>query len=163
MKKLFIILVMFSFVSSVYAKIPKRSLIEIGPKANIYIDEDVQFGIGVESVFNPLKSFGVRLNLIEVRFDRTTFSFNREGSLDALIYIPIRGMQSYIYSGFDLKMHETGAGSKTDFSIRAGLGLSYQLNNITNLFIEPGIIIKGNGATNAIFRLSFGGRFGIIR
>ena len=163
MKKLSIMFVIFFLVSSVDANIPKRSLIEIGPKASLYINNDTQFRIGVEAVFNPLKSFGIRIDLAEVIFNGTKFYLNREGSLDVLIYIPIRGMQSYIHSGFGLKIHETGAGTKTDFSIRAGLGLNYTLNRRTDLFVEPGIIIKGNGATNAIFRLSFGARFGILR
>lgn len=162
MKKLSIIFVILFLVSSLNANIPKRSLIEIGPKASLYIDNDTQFSIGVESVFNPLKSFGIRLDLAEVIFNRTKFYFNREGSMDALIYIPIRGMQSYIHSGLGLKIHETRAGTKTDYSIRAGLGLNYTLNRRTDLFVEPGIIIEGNGETNTIFRLSFGARFGIF-
>jgi hypothetical protein len=87
MKKLFIIMAMLFIISSVDAKIFKRSLIEIGPKANLYIkNEDVQFGIGVEVVVNPLRSVGFRFNLTEIRFDPTTFYFNREGSIDAFVW-----------------------------------------------------------------------------
>jgi hypothetical protein len=163
MKKLFIILVILFLVSFVDAEVLNRPLIEIGPKASLYIDNDTQFSIGVESVFNPLKSFGIRLDLAEVIFNGTKFYLNREGSLDALIYIPIGGMQSYIHSGLSLRVRETGADTRTDFLIRAGLGLNYTLNRRTDLFVEPGIIIEGNGETNTIFRLSFGARFGIFR
>lgn len=168
MKKLFIILMLLFFISSVEAKKikgSKKSLIEIGPKACLYIGEDVQFGIGCETVFNPIRNFGLRYELTEIRFGSTTFYLNHRGSLDALIYIPMRGMQPYIHTGFGFTVRdtETPAGTQTNFSIRAGMGLNYTVNRGTDIFIEPGIIISGNGGTDAVFRLSFGGRFGILR
>jgi hypothetical protein len=163
MKKLFIIMAMLFIISSVDAKIFKRSLIEIGPKANLYIkNEDVQFGIGVEVVVNPLRSVGFRFNLTEIRFDPTTFYFNREGSIDAFVYIPMQNMQLYVLAGIGLKTHETGAGTQTHYSIQGGLGLNYPLNQRTTLFAEPAVIISGNGETDVSFRVSVGGRFGII-
>ncbi|MCK4251457.1 hypothetical protein KAX97_08405 [candidate division WOR-3 bacterium] len=164
MKKLFIIMAMLFIISSVDARMLKRALIEIGPKASLYIkNEDVQFGIGVEVVVNPLRSVGFRFNLTEIRFDPTTFHFNREGSLDAFIYLPMKGLQLYVHSGVGLKTHETGAGTQTRYSIQGGLGLNYPLNPRTCLFVEPGIIISGNGETDVSFRVSAGGRFGIIK
>lgn len=166
MKKLFIIMAMLFIISSVDAKIFKRSLIEIGPKASLYINEDVQFGIGVEVVVNPLRSVGFRFNLTEIRFDPTTFYFNREGSIDAFVYIPMQNMQLYVLAGIGLKTHETGDGTQTHYSIQGGLGLNYPLNQRTTLFAEPAVIISGNGGTNGetdvSFRVSVGGRFGVI-
>lgn len=154
---------MLFIISSVDAKIFKRALIEIGPKANLYIkNEDVQFGIGVEVVVNPLRSVGFRLNLTEIRFDPTTFYFNREGSLDAFIYIPLQNIQLYVHSGVGLKTRETGPDPKTHYSIQGGLGLNYTLNQRTTLFAEPAVIISGNGETDVSFRVSVGGRFGVI-
>jgi len=165
MKKLFIIMAMLFIISSVDAKIFKRALIEIGPKASLYINEeneDVQFGIGVEVVVNPLRSVGFRFNLTEIRFDPTTFYFNREGSIDAFVYIPMQNMQLYVLAGIGLKTHETGAGTQTHYSIQGGLGLNYPLNQRTTLFAEPAVIISGNGETDVSFRVSVGGRFGVI-
>ena len=162
MKKLFIIMAMLFIISSVDAKIFKRALIEMGPKASLYINGDIQFGIGVEVVVNPLRSVGFRFNLTEIRFDPTTFYFNREGSFDAFVYIPLQNIQLYVHSGIGLKTHETGAGTQTHYSIQGGLGLNYPLNQRTTLFAEPGIIISGNGETDVSFRVSAGGRFGVI-
>jgi hypothetical protein len=163
MKKLPIILMLLFIVSSVEAKTTDRSLIEIGPKASIYINDGVQFGIGIEAVVNPLRIVGFRFDLTEILFDPTTFYFNREGSLDAFVYIPLRNIQLYIHSGIGLKIHETGAGTQTDYSIRGGLGLNYPLNSKTCVFVEPGIIFSGNGDSDVSFRVSAGARFGIIR
>jgi hypothetical protein len=163
MKKLFIIMTILFIISSVDARMLKRSLIEIGPKASLYINGDIQFGIGIEVVVNPLRSIGFRLDLTEIRFDPTTFHFNRKGALDAFIYLPMKGLQLYVHSGIGLKIHETGAGTQTHYSIQGGLGLNYPLNQRTTLFAEPGIIISGNDETDVSFRVSAGGRFGIIK
>lgn len=162
MKKILITLMLLFIVSSVDAKTIERSLIEIGPKASLYINDGVQFGIGVEAVVNPFRIVGFRFDLTEILFDPTTFYFNREGSLDAFVYIPLRNIQLYVYSGIGLKIHETGAGTQTRYSIRGGLGLNYPLNPKTCLFVEPGIIFAGNGDTDVSFRVSAGARFGII-
>jgi hypothetical protein len=82
-------LMMFFIVVSADAKILKRSLIEQGPKATLYINDEFNFGIGVEAVVNLLRSVGFRLNLTEVTFDPTTFYFNRAGSIDVFVYIPM--------------------------------------------------------------------------
>ncbi len=164
MKKVSLMLLMLLIVLSAEAKIVKKSLIELGPKATLYIDEDMQFGIGVEAVVNPLRNVGFRLNLTEVLFDNTIFYFNREGSLDAFLYIPLQQtMQLYVVTGVGVMTRETGAGTQTNYSIRAGLGLNYPLNKKTCLFGEPCLIISGNGDTDVSFRVSGGVRFGIIK
>lgn len=163
MKNIPIILIMLSVVLSVDAEVFERSLIEIGPKATLHIDEDTQFGIGLEAVVNPLRSIGFRVNLTEVTFDPTTFYFNREGSIDAFVYIPMQSMQLYVLAGIGLKTHETGAGTQTRYSISGGLGLNYPLHPKTALFVEPAVIVSGNGETDVSFRVSAGGRFGIIK
>ena len=75
----------------------------------------------------------------------------------------MRGLHPYINTGFGFNVRDTGAGSHTSFEIRAGMGGNYPINRRADLFIEPGIIISGNGATHTVFRLSFGGRFGIFK
>ena len=164
MKKLPIILGLFFIISSVEAKSIERSLIQIGPKATLYMDHEYQFGIGMEAVVNPLRCVGFRLDLAEIIFDPTTFHLNREGSLDAFIYLPLRNLafQLYFHSGIALRVYETGTGTEKRYSIRGGVGLNYPLNPKTHLFVEPGIIFIGNGETDIPLRLSAGARFGII-
>ncbi len=163
MKKIFVMSVMLFIVLSADAKILKGSLIELGPKATLYINDEINFGIGVEAVVNPLRSVGFRVNLTEVTFDPTTFYFNREGSIDAFVYIPMQRMQLYVLAGVGLKIHETGAGTQTRYSISGGLGLNYPLHPKTALFVEPAVIISGNGDTDVSFRVSAGVRFGVIK
>lgn len=166
MKKIFIVFAILFFIMFADAKMykkTKRPLIEIGPKASLYIGS-IEFGIGAEVIFNPLKSIGVRLDLTEIRFgDNTSFYLNHGGSLDALIYIPMRGLHPYVHAGFGFNVRDTGTGSHTSLEIRAGMGGNYPINRRADLFIEPGIIISGNGDTHTVFRLSFGGRFGIFK
>lgn len=165
MKKFCIILTLLVCVSALHARRAKHPLIEIGPKANLYIGDDIRFGIGTEIVCNPLKFVGFRTEVIEVSFgDYTNFYMNAGGSLDALIYIPMRGIEPYVHAGFGFSVYSNG-GSVTTFAIRAGMGLNYAVNRRTMLFVEPGIIIvdSGVGGTDAIFRLSFGGRFGLLK
>ncbi|HIE05650.1 MAG TPA: hypothetical protein EYP58_02505 [bacterium (Candidatus Stahlbacteria)] len=157
MKKIMVLTAMLLAVSS----LPARALIELGPKASLYIGDGIQFGIGGEAVVNPLKSIGFRLDIVEVIFDPTTFYFNREGSLDGFFYLPTT-LPLYIYAGVGLKTHETGQGTQTNYSVRGGLGYNHQLNPKTNLFIEPGIFISGNGDTKLSGRISAGVRFGVI-
>ena len=164
MKKLLIILVLFAAVSLVGARTTSRPLIQIGPKATLYMDHEYQFGIGMEAVVNPLRCVGFRLDFAEIIFDPTTFHLNREGSLDAFIYLPLRNLafQLYFHSGIALRVYETGTGTEKRYSIRGGVGLNYPLNPKTHLFVEPGIIFIGNGETDIPLRLSAGARFGII-
>lgn len=162
MKNIPIILILLSAVLSVEAKVFERSLVEIGPKATLYIDEDTRLGIALEAVVNPLRNVGFRLDLTEILFDPTTFYFNRESSLDAFVYLSGRKLQLYVLLGVGLKAQETGAETRTDYSIRGGLGLNHSLNPKTKLFIEPAVIVSGNGDTDVSFRISAGGRFGII-
>ena len=164
MKKQIIILVLFFVVSSVSANTIDKPLLEIGPKATLYMDHEYQFGIGMEAVVNPLRCVGFRLDLAEIIFDPTTFHLNREGSLDAFIYLPLRNInfQLYFHSGIALRVYETETGTEKRYSIRGGMGLNYPLNPKTCLFIEPGITVLGNGETEIPLRLSAGARFGII-
>ncbi|KPL13088.1 hypothetical protein AMJ74_05740 [candidate division WOR_3 bacterium SM1_77] len=162
MRELLMILALFFIASFVSAETTERPLIEIGPKASLYMNDVYRFGIGLEAVVNPLRNVGFRLNLAEIIFDPTAFYFNREGSLDAFVYLPLRNIQLYIHSGIALKTQETGTGTETRYSIRGGLGLNYPLNSKIHLFVEPGIILKGNGETDVPLQISGGARFRII-
>lgn len=163
MKKVVTIFVMLFIISPFFANATKRPLIELGPKGTLYINGEVDFGLGVEVVVNPLEKIGFRVNLTEIIFDPTTFYFNRDGSIDAFIYIPLQNMQLYALVGLGLKTHDTGAGTQTHYSISGGLGLNYPLNPKTCLFAEPAVIISGNGEIDVSFRVSAGARFRIIK
>jgi len=162
MKKILIITAVLLLVVAAEAK-SYRSLVEIEPKASLYIGS-VRFGLGCDVVFNPLRTVGFRLGVTELSFgDYTQFYLNHSTSLDALIYFPMSGMQPYVHTGFGFNMIDVGGGSSTFFSIRGGLGLSYPWSRGSNLFVEPGVIISGNGETDVWFRLSVGARFGVLK
>jgi len=160
-------LLLLAFVS-VEAKGTKRAtrpLLEIGPKASLYLGEDIQFGMGAEVIANPLRNFGVRFDITEIRFGNATqFYLNYGSSIDALIYIPMRGIDPYVHAGVGFMFVDNpGPGSpSTLFSLRFGMGFLYALNPKTNLMIEPGILIIDAGETDAVFRLSCGGRFNVL-
>jgi len=161
MKKLLVVLLLVLCLSAAYAKRYKRPLVELGPKASLYIGS-VNFGIGADVVINPLKNIGFRLDVTEVIFgDATVFSLNRGASLDAFIYIPMKGVQPYAFVGFGLS-----ANGGTIFLIRGGMGFDFVMNKKLKLFAEPGIIFTSvsNGAsdTDVTFRVSGGARFGIF-
>jgi len=116
-----------------------------------------------------LKTVGFRFSGTELSFGDhyTQFYLNFllfNSSLDALIYFPMRGMQPYVHTGIGFNMIDTDpGGSNTFFTIRGGLGLTYPWSRGTNLFVEPGVIITDNGDTDVTFRLSVGGRFGVLK
>jgi len=160
MKKILIVIAILLFVVAAEAKKP---LVEVEPKASLYIGS-VRFGLGCDILVNPLKTVGFRFGLTELSFGgHTQFYLNHSGSLDALFYFPMRGMQPYVHAGLGFNMIDTEAGSNTLFTIRGGLGLNYPWSRGTNLFVEPGVIISDNVDTDVTFRLSVGARFGILK
>lgn len=163
MKKMMVLVLLLCVLGVADAKVVKRPLIEMGPKATFYIGDDFNFGIGGEVVVNPLKGVGFRLDLMELIFDPTRFYLNYGSSLDGFYYFPMQKMQAYVLVGFGLMTHDTPVGSQTFFSIRAGGGLNYPLNAKTTLFGEPTLIIAGNGDTDVSVRISLGARFRILK
>ncbi len=168
MKKFTILVLLLIFVGVSHAAIrrsAKRPLIELGPKASIYIGS-VRGGFGAELIANPLRNFGLRMDLAEFSFGdgEEVFYFNlRSLSLDGMIYLPISGIRPYAFFGFGL-----GADGHTDMAFRGGLGFNYSVTRNTDLFMEPGMLIFYNSArdgdeTDVWFRFSMGGRFGILR
>jgi len=161
MKKIFIILMLLFFVTTVYARVPKRPLVQIAPKASLYIGS-VRFGIGAEVIFNPLRNIGIRFDATEISFGEggAVFSLNQGAGFDALIYLPMSGMQPYVHAGFGLT-----ANGGTSFSIRGGIGADFVMNKKLTFFAEPGIMIVDQGAadTDFVFRLSGGAKFGILK
>lgn len=139
------------------------ALIDLGPKASLYINDDVRFGLGVEAVINPMHRIGFRIDLTEIVFDPTTFYLNQGSSIDAFLYFPARRMRFYVYSGLGLWFHDTPEDTQTQFVIRGGIGAEWSMRRRCSLFVEPGISIADNGGTDVIFRLSAGARFGVIR
>lgn len=165
-KYLIVLAVVFLVASSANARMVRRgrrSLIELGPKASLYIGDDTNFGIGLETIFNPVGGFGLRLNLAELIFDNTTLYLNFNESLDALFYYPMSGLDTYFHAGFGLISFDTGQGSTTIYSIRGGIGFNHRLNRTYDLFVEPGLIITGNGNSDVVFRLSAGVKFGVLK
>lgn len=168
MKKLIIFALLLVFVTTASAlpvKKSRKSLVEFGPKASLYISS-VRFGLGAEIVFNPMRNLGIRMDLAEFSFgeDLTEFYLNYGGSLDALIHFPARGMNPYFYAGLGLVSFSNGI-SRTDFAFRFGLGIEHAWDRNTNVFLEPGLIIAdiGAGETRTTFRLSAGARLGLLR
>ncbi len=170
MKKILMILMILLIVSAADAQIRarrNRPLVELAPTARLYISS-VRFGIGADIIVNPLRNFGVRFGLTEISFgdDFTYFSLNhgqwwvQGGSLDALFYLPTRGMRPYVHAGFGL-----AANGETSFVLRGGVGFDYRWDRGTDLFLEPGLLIydPGYGDTDFVFRLAAGVKFGIIQ
>ncbi len=147
------------------------SVLELAPKASLYISNDAYFGIGGECVINPIRQVGIRMTFAEVVFGNgTRFYFNSEGwepsglSLDGLFYIPMTEIEPYVHGGLGFSIYDPPgqADTHTSFSFRFGMGLNYSLNPKTKIFVEPGIIIYDAGDTETMFRLSFGARFGVL-
>jgi hypothetical protein len=169
MKKTLIVLLILCTVVLGQAqtrRLAKRPIVELGPKASLYLGS-LRFGIGAELLVNPLRNFGLRFDLAELSFgeDDTRFSFNlRELSMDGIIYIPMQGIKPYAFLGLGLAANE----DNTRFQFRGGLGFNYSVTRRTDIFVEPGAIITHYSSgdysnTDIWFRLSVGGRFGIIR
>ncbi len=165
MKKALIFIAVIALLSTLQAKKATKPLIEIGPKGVLYIGEDVRFGIGAEAILNPVRNFGVRLDLTEISFGNyTQFVLNNNISLDGFIYIPMRELQPYVHAGFGFQVIDDDPGSRSFFSIRAGMGFNFAMNRGTIVFGEPGIVIQDIADnTDVIFRLAFGARFGILK
>ena len=164
-KKYLIVLMLVFLVSSLNARRMRRSsraLVELGPKISLYFGDETEFGIGCEAVFNPVRSIGFRLDLAEILRENITFYFNQNTSIDALFYYPMGGLQTYFLAGIGLMTLDFGDGSETFYSIRGGLGLNHPINPNLDLFIEPSLIFVGNGASDTIFRISGGIRFGVL-
>ncbi|UCD05432.1 MAG: hypothetical protein JSV98_10035 [candidate division WOR-3 bacterium] len=168
MKKLTILVLLFLLIGMSHAAIRRslrRPLIEIGPKASLYVGS-VRGGFGAEFVVNPLRNFGLRMDIAELSFGDgpTEFFFNlRALTLDGMIYLPVSGIRPYAFVGFGI-----GADGHTDMAFRGGLGFNYSVTRSTDLFMEPGMMIIYNSArdgdeTDVWFRFSMGGRFGILR
>lgn len=165
-KYLIVVVMILLIASAADARMVRRagrSLVELAPKATIYIGDDTDFGIGLEGIFNTSSKFGVRLDLAEIRFDNTTFYLNFWQSLDGLFYYPIGAMDSYFHAGFGLISIDTGAGSSTYYTFRGGMGFNFPVGRAYDLYFEPGLIITGNGDSDVILRLAGGMKFGVVR
>ncbi len=168
MKKFLMILAVLLIVSTAEARTLKKPLIEIAPRASVYLSEDNAFGIGSDVVFNPFRNIGFRLEAVELLFNDGTYFMLNHGTfktlpkIDALIYIPMQQMSPYIHTGFGLV---TGEGA-TLLALGGGMGFDLYMRRGTTLFIEPGLYIlhfsNGMSDTDVLFRLSFGAKFGIF-
>lgn len=149
-------------------KAEKKSLFELGAKASAFMgEEDFQAGIGVEAVINPSSMFGIRYELFDARFGGglVTIGILNVSSLDAIVYLPMAGMEPYIHAGAGISTTFGEGSSIWIYGVRAGMGLSYRLNKNMKIFGEPGILIDrfpGVGTTTT-FRLSAGVRIGLIK
>jgi hypothetical protein len=149
-------------------KAPKRSWFELGGKASAFMgEEDFQAGIGAEALVNPSAMLGIRYELFDVRFGGGLVSFNllEISSLDALIYLPMTGIEPYLHAGMGISAAFGSGSSAWAFNFRGGMGFDYRLNKNLKIFAEPGIIINRipGAGTSTTFRLSAGARFGLIK
>lgn len=173
MKNFFIILMLLFFVTTVYARKPRRSPVELGLKGNMYIDyfsDGSDFSIGTDIIFNPSQNLGFRVGFTELYFfEETTFDVNLGGllpftKLEMLIYIPAGRVQPYVHSGFGL----ITVSDLTYLVFGGGLGLDCFVADRTSFSLEPGVYVMhmsgfGSSDTEAGFRLSLGMKFGITR
>ena len=171
MKTITLVVAFFCIITTGNARAPQRPGVEIGPKANLYIGDNVRVGFGSEILFNPMRGFSIRTEIVELSFgddlfmeNNTLFKLNYGSALDGLIYIPMRNILPYIHVGMGFSTMEDW----TQLSIRAGVGFNYSLRKNMDIFVEPGLIIYNSSIasyddTDVVFRLSFGGRFGLVR
>jgi hypothetical protein len=171
MKKLFTVVLLLTLVSILEARGPKtekKPLFELSAKASAFMgEEDFQAGIGVEAVINPVSMFGFRYEMLDARFGSGLVSIGilNISSLDALVYLPMAGMEPYIHAGLGVSTAFGSGSSVWIFSVRGGMGLNYRINKSMKIFGEPGILIDrlpGVGTTTT-FRLSVGVRYGLIK
>jgi len=171
MKKILLIVLLFVLATGPEARGPKaekKPLFELGAKASAFMgEEDFLAGIGLEAVVNPVSMFGFRYELLDARFGSGLVSICilDISSLDALVYLPMVGMEPYIHAGLGISTTFGSDFSVWIFSVRAGMGLNYRINKNFKIFGEPGILIDrlpGSGTTTT-FRLSAGVRFGLIK
>jgi len=171
MKKIVLVITLVCLLAPLYARAVKRPLIEIGPKSNLYIGDNVRIGFGAEILLSPMRGLSLRTEVVELAFgadlfmeDNTVFSLNYGSSIDGLIYIPMRSVLPYVHAGMGFRLMEDW----TQLSIRAGMGFNYPVQRNIDVFLEPGLIIFLNDIgpyddTDVVFRLSFGGRFPILK
>lgn len=150
------------------AKPPKKSWFELGAKASAFLsEEDFQAGIGVEAIANPSAAFGIRYELLDVRFGGGLVSAGllEISSLDAFCYLPMAGIEPYIHAGFGISAAFGSGSSAWTFGLRGGMGFNYSLSKKLKLFGEPGIIIRRlpEAGTSTVFRFSAGARLGMTR
>ncbi len=164
------IIALLAMISLAHAKAPKkwqRPMLEIAPKATLYIGS-VRFGLGADVVFNPFKNISFRTGVIEMNFGEggSYFSLNRGlfyqiGSVEVLYYLPMPNMRPYIDAGFSL-----AADGGTAFAIGGGMGLDFVMAKGMTFFAEPSIIISDAGEgfeTDFVFRFSAGVKLGLIK
>jgi hypothetical protein len=171
MKKLFTLILLLALFVGLEARGPKaakKPWLEFGGKANIFLGEDdVMTGVGEEAVINPFKFIGLRYELLDLRFGGglVRVAVLDISSLDALIYLPMAGVEPYIHAGLGVSASFGSGSSFWIFSVRGGMGVSYALNKKINVFAEPGILIdrQPETGTTTTFRLSLGARIGLVK
>jgi hypothetical protein len=146
----------------------KKPWLEFGGKANVFLGgDDVLAGWGEEAVINPFKFIGLRYELLDVRFGGglVRVAALDISSLDALIYLPMTGVEPYIHAGLGVSASFGSGSSFWIFSLRGGMGVNFTLNKKINVFAEPGILIdrRPEPGTKTTFRLSLGARIGLVK
>ena len=162
MKKLLIGLFLLFIVLPVGA----RSTLEVAPKVSYYYGDSDLFtgsniGLAGDILYNPTNSFGIRITLLETIFgDNTIFLLNSRNAIDALFYIPIRGLKTYLNTSISI----TSIEGITDFWLGGGIGLEYYMGGGKKLFLEPNLLFTNFGIydTDFWFRLSVGLKFKVI-
>jgi hypothetical protein len=171
MKKMFTLVLLLTFAAGLEArgfKAEKKSLFDIGAKASAFMgEEDFQAGVGLEAVINPASMFGFRYELLDARFGGGAVSIGilNISSLDALVYLPMAGVEPYVHAGLGVSTVFGSGSSVWIYSVRGGMGFNYRINKSVKIFGEPGILIDRLPVVGTIttFRLSAGVRFGLIK
>lgn len=168
MKKACIMVVIIILVSMAEAGLPRgwqRSTFQFEPRPAIYINNDVEFDISANLIFNPSRYVGFRVQAAQIYFsDETIFRISNsfvwlEPTLETLIYIPIREsmFQPYAVSSFTLL-------SVSDFTLvgfGVGGGADIYVTPKVGICFEPAVMFFfAEGESEVIFRGAIGLKFG---
>ncbi len=172
MIRTFILTALMALATLSQAKAPVRSkkpLVEVGAKANLILANATGIGLGAEVIVNPFKRIGIRYDFFDIQYVDPVVNVSLLGptgsNLDALIYLPMPGIEPYMHAGIGLSVSFGSGSSQWIYGFRCGMGLNYALAKQANFFAETGVLFDdatGSDASTA-FRLSAGVRFGFLK
>lgn len=167
MRRFFVLLSVLLILFSLPFVSQGRPLIQVAPKASLYLIDATEFGIGADIIVNPAPEFGFRINPVLLTFDNTALNLNYGLStyntyIDGLYYFDGK-LPLHAYGGFGLYLYEVAGETESMYVLRGGAGIDYEINKDFDAFGEAGLSIAGNGGTNIVLEISGGVKFGLIK
>jgi len=172
MIRAYILSLLMVLVTTSEAKAPahsKKPLVEVGGKVNLFLSNATAVGLGAEVVVNPFRRLGLRYEFFDVRYQDPVVTVSllssTSSNLDALIYLPMPGIEPYIHAGIGLSASFGGGSSQWIYGFRCGMGLNYSLTKRSDFFAETGVLFNDATGVDAAtaFRLSAGVRLGLMK